>query len=315
MINVKDLTKYYGPHVAVDGISFDIEAGQVVGFLGPNGAGKTTTLRILTGYMPPTSGAAKVNGYDVFSQSLQARGSIGYLPESNPLYGEMKVREQLHYFGKLHGLDRATRNRRIMDLTERCGLEKVLNRPIFQLSKGNKQRVGLAQAMLHDPPVLILDEPTVGLDPSQITEIRSLVQSLSSHKTILLSTHILPEVERSCQKVLIIAGGRIVAQGSPEELKARVRIASRVILEVKTNEAEVSRVLSQVSHVGRAEVTSRNGWTTAAITPRLAGEDVREILGDVIRENRWPVREIRHESASLEEFFIQVTHSASMRAA
>ena len=315
MIHTRQLLKYYGRHLAVDRIDFDVADGQVVGFLGPNGAGKTTTLRILTGYMPPTSGSATVNGFDVFTQSLEARQSIGYLPESNPLYGEMRVREQLHYFGKLHGLDRLARSRRIAELTDRCGLQKVLDRPINQLSKGNKQRVGLAQALLHDPPVLILDEPTVGLDPSQITEVRRLIQNLGERKTVLLSTHILPEVERSCQNVIIIAGGRIVASGSPAELRAKVRSGSRVIVEVKASPDAVRRTFESIQHVGAVDVGGQDGWCRAAVTPRQAGQDIRELLGDAVIEKRWPMREMKHEAASLEEFFVQVTNPESMKAA
>ncbi len=314
MIHVRQLLKYYGQHLAVDHISFDVEAGQVVGFLGPNGAGKTTTLRILTGYMPPTSGSAKVNGFDVFAQSLESRRCIGYLPESNPLYGEMKVREQLHFFGQLHGLDRKTRTRRIEELTDRCGLQQIIHRPIAHLSKGNKQRVGLAQALLHDPPVLILDEPTVGLDPSQISEVRRLIHDLGREKTILLSTHILPEVEKTCGRVIIIAAGLLVAQGSPAELKARVRSASRVLMEVQA-EPQTVREAVQGLPIAAVDVVHHNGWTTAAVTPRSAAQDLRESLGRLALTKQWPIREIRHETVSLEEFFIQVTNEASVKAA
>ena len=315
MIHVRELRKYYGTLPAVDGIDFDVEAGQVVGFLGPNGAGKTTTIRILTGFMPPTAGSATVNGFDVFNQSLEARSSIGYLPEGNPLYGEMRVREQLHYFGKLHGIERNSRNRRIADLTERCGLQKIIDRPISQLSKGNKQRVGLAQAMLHDPPVLILDEPTIGLDPSQITEVRRLIHDLAQRHTVLLSTHILPEVERSCSKVIIIAGGKIVATGTPAELRSKVRRGSRVIVEVKAAAEQVRQAFEGMAHVGAVDITSVDGWCRAAVSPNEAGADIRELLGDAVTEKRWPIREIRHETASLEEFFVQVTNPASVKAA
>jgi len=314
MIRVEQLVKYYGPTLAVDHLDFEVEAGQVVGVLGPNGAGKSTTIRIITAFMPPTSGAASVNGHDVLTDSEAVRQSIGYLPESTPLYPEMRVREQLHYFGRLHGQSRNDRNKRIGELTEACGLEAILSRPVGQLSKGNKQRVGLAQAMLHDPPVLILDEPTAGLDPTQITEVRKLIQHLAETKTILLSTHILPEVEKTCQRVMIISNGRLVAQGEPEQLKAQVRSGSRVVVEVKAPGQQVKDVFSKIQAVQSVDVAEADGWTQAAVAAK--GEiDLREILGDAVIENRWPIREMTHETASLEEFFVQITSQANIEAA
>jgi ABC-2 type transport system ATP-binding protein len=307
MIHVRQLVKFYGPRLAVDHIDLDVQKGQIVGILGPNGAGKTTTIRILTCFMPPTSGEATINGFDVFSQSVDVRRSIGYLPESNPLYPEMKVSEQLHYFGQLHGLDRSARNRRIGELTESCGLSQIINREIGRLSKGNRQRVGLAQALLHDPPVLILDEPTEGLDPKQISDIRNLIVSLGEKKTILLSSHILPEVEKTCQRVVIIHQGRVAAQGTPAELKAQVRSQSRVILEVQADAAKVKQVLSNVPLVNEVEVTGRDGWVQAAVSSAHVGKDIREALGKAVIENRWPIREMRPETATLEEFFVQIT--------
>lgn len=308
MIHVRELVKYYGPRLAVDHINLDVENGQILGILGHNGAGKTTTLRMLTGFLPPSSGSASVNGHDVFTESDQVRRSIGYLPESTPLYMEMRVREQLHYFGRLHGLDRRTRNQRIDDLTEACGLQAIVNRPIGQLSRGNRQRVGIAQAMLHDPPVLILDEPTAGLDPSQITEVRKLIRQLGQRKTILLSTHILPEVEKTCDRVVIIANGRIAAEGTPDELRSRVRAASRVLVEVQASAEDVQRVLSAVPSVRAVQIAQANGWVQAAVTADdNATGDVREQLGDAVLKQRWRLREMRPETASLEEYFIQIT--------
>ena len=307
MIHVRQLVKYYGSRLALDRLDLDVERGQVVGLLGPNGAGKTTALRMLTGFMPPTSGEAVINGHDVFRASHEARQSIGYLPESNPLYPELRVREQLHFLGRLHGLSRADRRRRIGELTDSCGLEEIVHRQIGALSKGNRQRVGLAQALLHDPPVLILDEPTEGLDPSQITGVRKLIQSLGERKTILLSTHILPEVEKTCRRVVILARGRIVAEGTPNELIERVRSASRIVVEVKAEPEDVRRVLSANPHIGSVDVAANNGWCRAAVGARQSGEDIRELLGDAVIEHRWPLREMRPEAASLEEFFIQAT--------
>ncbi|QNN21336.1 ATP-binding cassette domain-containing protein [Planctomycetales bacterium ZRK34] len=314
MIRVQNLVKYYGPTLAVDHLDLDVEAGQVVGILGPNGAGKSTTIRILTAFMPPTAGSASVNGHDVLTDSDAVRRSIGYLPESTPLYPEMRVREQLHYFGRLHGLDRTARNRRIGELTEACGLEAILARPIGHLSKGNKQRVGLAQAMLHDPPVLVLDEPTAGLDPTQITEVRKLILRLAESKTILLSTHILPEVEKTCQRVVIINRGRVVAQGEPEELKQRVRSASRVVVDVKAPVEQVKAAFEKIQSVQDVEAYNDQGWTLAAVTAR-DNVDIREILADAIVENRWSFREMTYETASLEEYFIQITSAANIEAA
>src|SRR5947199_5464548 len=220
MISVKELTKRYARTVAVDHISFEVAKGQIVGFLGPNGAGKSTTLKMLTCYLPPTSGTATVNGFDIFHQSQQVREHLGYLPENTPLYTEMKAEEYLDFRGRLRGMDRETRRKRIDYVVERCWLGAVRNRVIGHLSKGYRQRVGLADALLHNPPVLIMDEPTVGLDPTQIRETRKLITDLRGDHTVILSTHILPEVEAVCDRAIVIAGGRIVAAGTPEELRA-----------------------------------------------------------------------------------------------
>ena len=315
MISVKDLTKAYGNVLAVDHISFDVPKGQIVGFLGPNGAGKSTTIRMLTCYMPPTSGGASVNGFDIFHQSVNVRESLGYLPENVPLYTEMKVSEYLDFRGRLRKMDRAARQKRIDYVVERCWLGDVRNRIIGHLSKGFRQRVGLADALLHDPPVLILDEPTVGLDPSQIRETRKLIKDLGGDHTVMLSTHILPEVEAVCDRAIVIAGGKIVAQGSPDELRTSRRMAARVLVECKGPPAEVQTVLSRVSGVNKVDIVSdgqANGkYVTAAIRPREA-YDVREEVARTIIQHGWPLREIRLEHATLEEFFVQVTASQAM---
>ena len=311
MIQLRELVKRYGPVLALDRLTLDIERGHVVGVLGPNGAGKTTTLRILTGFMPPTSGSAVVNGHDVLTDGRAARQSIGYLPESTPLYPEMRVVEQLHYFGRLHGMKRADRKRRIEQLTEVCGLTAIIRRPIGHLSKGNRQRVGIAQALLHDPPVVILDEPTVGLDPGQIGEMRRLVTSLGESKTVVISTHILSEVERTCDRVVIIAGGRLVADGSPADLKAQVRTASRVLIEVKAPAADVSRALAALPDVGKVETSEAAGWTTALVTAKQGGRDIRQLVGGAVAQRSWPLRELRPETASLEAFYQQATTAAN----
>ena len=310
MIEVHNLVKWYGPRLAVNNVSFTIPEGKIVGFLGPNGAGKTTTLRMITGYLPATSGRASIAGFDVFTQSVLARGKLGYLPESTPLYPEMRVEEYLHFRGKLQGMSRAQRKQRIGMVCEKCGLLPVQRRLIGQLSKGNKQRVGLAQALLHDPPVLILDEPTAGLDPNQITHFRALIAELRGKHTIILSTHILPEIERTADEVVIIAGGRIVASGTPAKLREKVGTGSRVIVDAKASADAMTRAIRSVDAVKAVEVTQDHEWTRALVTAK-DDADVREAIGKVIASNGWPVREMRYETASLEQFFIEITAKQS----
>ncbi len=312
MIEVTHLVKWYGPTLAVDDLTFSIAKGQVVGFLGPNGAGKSTTLRILTGFLPPTAGRASIDGQDVLTASESARARIGYLPESNPLYPELRVEEFLHYRGKLFGMNRKDRMARIDFVCDRCGLAPVRRRLISALSKGNRQRVGVAQALLHDPPVLILDEPTSGLDPNQIQQFRQLVAELKGKHTVLLSSHILPEVERTADHVLIIAGGRIVAQGSPAELRQSVTSGSRVLLEVKASAESVQRALAQVPDSAGVETTMQGEWCRAVVGAK-GQSDIREALGRAIASNGWQVREMRPESASLEQFFVQITAEQSRK--
>jgi ABC-2 type transport system ATP-binding protein len=319
VISVRELTKAYGNVLAVDRVSFEVPKGQIVGFLGPNGAGKSTTLRMLTCYMPPTSGGATVNGFDIFYQSEQVRSNLGYLPENVPLYLEMKVEEYLDFRGRLRKMDRDTRRKRIDYVVERCWLGTVRNRIIGHLSKGYRQRVGLADALLHNPAVLILDEPTVGLDPSQIRETRKLIRDLGGDHTVMLSTHILPEVEAVCDRAIVIAAGRIVAQGSPDELRTSRRMAALVLVECKGPAQEVQSVLSRVSGVGKVEIvtdgqapSSSNGkYVTAAIRPKES-YDVREEVARTVIQHGWPLREIRLEQATLEEYFIQVTAGQAM---
>ncbi len=312
MIEVRELSKTYGNTLAVDRVSFNVPKGQIVGFLGPNGAGKSTTLRMLTCYLPPTSGGATINGFDIFHQSEQVRENLGYLPENVPLYTEMKVTEYLDFRGRLRKMDRTTRKQRIGYVLERCWLKNVQHRVIGNLSKGYRQRVGLADSLLHNPPVLILDEPTVGLDPTQIRETRKLVKDLGGDHTVMLSTHILPEVEAVCDRAIVIAGGRIVAQGSPEELRASRRMQARVLVECKAPKQEFQIALSRVSGVSDVETESADGYLSAAIRPK-EGYDIREEVARAVMQNNWPLREIRLEHATLEEFFIQVTANQAMK--
>lgn len=304
MIDVRDLTKYYGQRAAVDHITFQVEAGQIVGFLGPNGAGKTTTLRILTGYMPATSGAATVAGFDVFTNSLQARRQIGYLPENVPLYGDMRVREYLAFRAKLRGMAREAREKRLKRVVDMCWLGDVFDRPIGQLSKGFRQRVGLADALIHDPKVLILDEPTVGLDPTQIREMRNLIRSLSGKHTIMLSSHILPEVEATCDRTIIIAAGRIVAAGTVEQLRHQILGGSRVIAELRGNGTQMCKDIGGLGGVKNVEIEEQEGWNRLLI--ETSGKDVREDVSAMAAKKGWNLREIRLEVGSLEEYFVQV---------
>ena len=306
MIEAQNLVKWYGPVQAIESLSFSIPQGQIVGFLGPNGAGKSTTIRILTGYLPPTAGRASIGGHDVLTATEAARAQIGYLPESTPLYPEMRVEEYLHFRGKLYGMDRTRRRQRIDVVCDRCGLGQVRRRPIGQLSKGNRQRVGLAQALLHEPPVLILDEPTAGLDPNQIGHVRALIQELRGKHTILLSSHILPEVEKTADRVIVIARGRIVAQGTPDELRRSVASGARVVVEAKADANALANALRQVAKVRHVETTTRDGWTRATVDPADQA-DIRESLAQAVTAKGWPLREISGEAASLEAFFIQIT--------
>jgi ABC-2 type transport system ATP-binding protein len=297
--------------MAVDHISFEVDRGQIVGFLGPNGAGKSTTLKMLTCYLPPTSGTAKVNGFDIFHESHEVRENLGYLPENTPLYTEMKVSEYLDFRGRLRGMDRASRKKRIDYVVERCWLGNVRERVIGRLSKGYRQRVGLADSLLHNPAVLILDEPTVGLDPTQIRETRKLIRDLGGDHTVLLSTHILPEVEAVCDRAVVIASGKLVAQGTPEELRTSRRMSARVLVECRGPVRDVESALTRVSGVSKVEMLTADAsadknYTTFALRPR-DGQDVREEVASTVTRNGWPLREIRLEHATLEEFFVQVT--------
>src|SRR5947199_2794855 len=288
MISVSELTKVFGQTLAVDRINFQVPKGQIVGFLGPNGAGKSTTLRMLTCYLPPTSGGASVNGFDIFHESEKVRENLGYLPENVPLYTEMKVEEYLDFRGQLRKMNREARRKRIDYVVDRCWLKDVRRRTIGHLSKGYRQRVGLADALLHNPPVLILDEPTVGLDPTQIRETRKLVKDLGGDHTVMLSTHILPEVEAVCDRAIVIAGGRIVAQGSPDELRASRRMQARILVECKGPAKEVQAALGHLSGVSGVEIVSRDGdqYSTVGVRPK-EGYDVREEVARTVQSRGW----------------------------
>jgi ABC-2 type transport system ATP-binding protein len=309
MIRARGLSRKFGTFLAVDSLDFHLPRGQVTGFLGPNGAGKTTTIRMLTGFLPPTAGRAAVDGLDVVSDSLAVRRRIGYLPEAAPLYGEMRVREYLGYRARLFGLPRARRGAAIDQAAERCWLAEVLRRPIGQLSKGYRQRVGLAAAMLHDPPVLILDEPTVGLDPAQIRAMRSLVRELAGDRTILLSTHLLPEAELTCDRLLLIARGRIRAQGRLEELQGDE--AGRRRHTVETADADAAAALRRVPGVTEVSEVSTDGrWRRLSVVAAPEAGDLREAIAECLAAAGAPVRELSRESSSLEHTFIRMVAEA-----
>src|SRR6266850_4508014 len=312
MITVTDLTKRYARHTAVDHISFEVQKGQIVGFLGPNGAGKTTTMRILTCFLPPTEGSANVAGFDVLEQPMEVKKRIGYLPESPPVYPEMEVREYLSFVGKLKGMSGPNLAKRVSEVADRCAIADVQTRLIGKLSKGYRQRVGLAQAIIHNPDVLVLDEPTAGLDPKQINETRDLIKSLAGDHTIILSTHILPEVSQTCEQVIIINKGKVVATDSVSNLQGRTRSGESVLLEIgarngSVDPVAVQRTLEQVSGVTRV-VFKEDGQRRAVF--EVEGQKGRSLRGDLARavvESGWDLNELRAASMSLEEIFLQLT--------
>lgn len=312
MIAVKNLTKTFGSVAAVQDISFEVAKGQIVGFLGPNGAGKSTTLRILTGFLPANSGSARVAGFDVFTESIKVRQNIGYLPESTPLYPEMRVREYLKFRAKLKGVPGGQIAKRIEYVSGKCWLGEFCNRPIGQLSKGMKQRVGLADALINDPQMLFLDEPTIGLDPAQVRETRNLIAELADRHTVMLSSHILSEVEAICSDVIIIARGRLIAQGSPRELSAKISESSRLISEIKGKDGEVVSAVKGITGVRGVESENVDGWCRLRIDTD-AGADVRAQVAKVASKKGWDLREIRHEVASLEDYFVKIVAEQSQR--
>jgi ABC-2 type transport system ATP-binding protein len=308
MIEVQNLTKRYGPFTAVDDVSFRVEPGEILGFLGPNGAGKTTTMRVLTGYMPATEGKAFVAGYDVFTSPLEAKRRTGYLPETPPLYPEMTVREYLTYVARLktRGLTRADRRARVERVMQTAHVDDMAGRACGKLSKGYRQRVGLAQALIHDPEVLILDEPTAGLDPKQIMETRDLIRSLGGTHTIVLSTHILPEVAQTCQRVVIINKGRVVAIDTPDNLTHQLKGAATIYVQVEGT-ADATSALHGIAGVRRAMVADRHSAYTAYEIEAEANHDVRREVARTLVDGGWGLIELRPMRMSLEEIFLQLT--------
>ena len=307
MIEVQHLTKRYGPVTAVDDISFTVERGEILGFLGPNGAGKTTTMRVLTGYMPPTEGKAIVAGYDVFEQPIEAKRRTGYLPETPPLYPDMTVREYLSFVSKIKGIPRGERKARVDGMMRKTHISDMANRHCGKLSKGYRQRVGLAQALMHNPDVLILDEPTAGLDPKQIIETRQLIKSLAGDHTIILSTHILPEVSQTCQRVVIINRGKVVAVDTPDNLTSRLRGSETMYLQVDATGADAAAVLQHVAGVTRVAIADTKGSAVGYEVDSEAGQDVRRELAAAVVGRGWGLLEMRPMRMSLEEIFLHVT--------
>jgi len=307
MIQVSNLTKRYAGRTAVNDISFTVAPGEIVGLLGPNGAGKSTTMRVLAGFMPGTSGTVRVAGFDVFHESDEARRRIGYMPENNPLYPEMRVREYLKFRARLKGLGWRHSRSRVSTVMEQCGLTDVSRRVIGQLSKGYKQRVGLADALVHEPDLIILDEPTIGLDPHQIRSVRALIKSLAGKHTVLISTHILPEVEMMCGRVLIMFDGRVLASDTPENLQRRMAGGSQVIAEIAAPAAALRAAWEELPEVEQFDVSATDGeFFRCALTPR-PGSDLRPAIFALCAQNGWPLRELTRSRHSLEDIYVQVT--------
>ncbi len=312
MITVKSLTKRYARTLAVDHISFEVQKGQIVGFLGPNGAGKTTTMRILTCFLPPSEGSANVAGFDVLEQPMEVKRRIGYLPESPPVYPEMEVREYLSFVGKLKGMSGANLAKRVSEVAERCAIADVQSKLIAKLSKGYRQRVGLAQAIIHNPDVLVLDEPTAGLDPKQINETRDLIKSLAGDHTIILSTHILPEVEQTCEQVIIINQGKVVATDTVHNLQNRARGVESVLVEVEGRDSAldsktVQQRLEKVSGVSRVVFREAHENRSSFEVESLKDRFIRADLARAVVEAGWNLNELHATAVSLEKVFLQLT--------
>ncbi len=302
MIEVKGLTKFYGEKLALDEVTFNVRNGEILGFLGPNAAGKTTTMRILTGFLSPTAGSGKVAGYDVVKDSLEVRRITGYLPETIPLYNEMRVRDYLGYMARIRKVPRKQVRDRVEYVVERCGLSEVADRLIGHLSKGYRQRVGIAQALVHDPQVLILDEPTIGLDPVQVREVRQLIKGMEGERTILLSTHILPEVSMTCQRVLIIHKGRIIAEDTPEGLSRHLQQSERILVRLARPPSQPLTALGQLDGVVRVEHVGNNLFVLEA----PPGRDIREQVAESVIKKGWGLLELRRDEMTLEDIFVNL---------
>jgi gliding motility-associated transport system ATP-binding protein len=306
MIQVRDLQKRFDVTRAVDGVSFDMKRGEILGFLGPNGAGKTTTMRIITCFLQPTGGSVEVDGLDVTTHSLAVRERIGYLPESAPIYGDMNVVDYLMFVAEMRRVPSADRRRRVRHAIDACGLDEVIQKNAGQLSSGYRQRVGLAQAIVHDPPILVLDEPTRGLDPNQIVEIRQLIKDLGRQKTVIFSTHILSEVEAMCDRVLIISKGKKVFDGPKSDLRYGLTGGERVFVEMRAN-GDAAAALRKVNGVGAVRVVSEDGGLQRLHVEAPRGHDIREAIFDTAVQQGWKVLEMRRDTQSFEDVFRELT--------
>jgi ABC-2 type transport system ATP-binding protein len=308
LIEVQDLTKAYGSVTAVDHVSFNVNKGEILGFLGPNGAGKTTTMRILVGFMPATSGTARIGGFDVFNDSLEVRRRIGYLPEAPPIYPDMSVEAYLAFVARIKNVPAEKRASLITEVLQKTSIADKRHELIKRLSRGYKQRVGIAQALVHDPDVIILDEPTVGLDPKQIIEVRNLIKSLAGTHTIILSTHILPEVSMTCDRVVIINKGKIAAVDTPQNLTTQLKGGQRIRLEVGAPEAPLREALGQVAGTRRVQLEGAHSEGHLTVNIEAApGKDIRSEIAAKVIEKGWPLFELRGVSLSLEDIFLQLT--------
>jgi ABC-2 type transport system ATP-binding protein len=309
MIRVQNLTKFYGPTLGVKGLNFEVQRGEVLGFLGPNGAGKTTTMKMLTCYLPPTAGTATVCGFDIIDHSLEVRSRIGYLPERNPLYGDMTVRGYLEFVARIKGVRSGARRAEIDSVIERCGLASVVGRTIGKLSKGYQQRVGIAQALLHDPAILLLDEPTLGLDPKQIIEIRQLIKELGGEKTVILSSHILPEVSQVCNRVIIINRGELVAVDTPDNLRSRLTTSTILRVTVKDGDGAASRAEAMLARMNGVRSVASDAPEASMRTLTVECEpdrDLREEIARMLVAEKLGLIELYREELSLEDIFLQL---------
>ncbi len=307
MIEVQNLTKRYGPTLAVSDVSFEVQKGEILGFLGPNGAGKTTTMRVITGYLPPSDGRVRVAGFDVAQEPIQAKRCTGYLPESPPVYPDMTVSEYLRFVARIKGVPRREVRQRVDEASQKCAITDVQHRQIGKLSKGYRQRVGLAQALIHNPDVLVLDEPTAGLDPKQIIETRELIKGLAGQHTVVLSTHILPEVSKTCQRVVVINAGKVVAVGAPDELTQRLQGYETVLITVDGPAAEIMGRLQSVPGVTMLEPRDASGTRVTLEIHSEKGKDIRAELARAVHESRWGLLELKTSGLSLEDIFLKLT--------
>lgn len=314
MIKAEKLTMHYGPVKALDNVSFEVKRGEIVGLLGPNGAGKSTTMKILTTYLYPTSGTAKIDGMDVLEKPLEVRRSIGYLPEILPLYMDMEVRAYLDFVARARGLSGTTLKNRVGAVVDTCGLRPMYRKVIRELSKGYKQRTALAQALVHNPEVIILDEPTSGLDPHQILEIRNLIRDLAEDKTVILSTHILQEVQATADRIVIINRGRIVGDGTIEELRNRAKSSERLSVTIEGQREEVGRLLSGLEGVKQVVFEKAADGCVSFVLHSAIGHNPWRELNTLVREKQWKVRELADRPLSLEETFLTLTEKSAAKA-